>query len=171
MATPTPFLAVDPNARAGACLWMGRGWTPRVRTFAVRGNEARAVADVCAEAYRLDVAEAVIEQVPIFGRHGAGAKQLVTMGVNCGRWIQACEERGMHVTLVPARTWQAAMGAMAHRGETEADRDRRRILLATAILRDENGTAMGGPLLTVDAACAVLLGAYWERARLIGGAA
>lgn len=153
-----PFLAVDPGTHSGIAMWVNP-----VRCCAVNGSDGTTVRDACTVARTFGVDTAVIEEVPIFGRHGAGLRQIATMGELAGRWVQSAEEHGLSVVRVPPATWQRAMGAMAHRGETEADRDRRRIMLATAILRAEGGTCSGA--MTVDVACAVLLGAFWDRAR------
>jgi len=157
------FLAVDPNAKAGVALWLHDAPAQhRVVARAVRGTPL-AIGAECTAARIFEATEAVIEAVHPHGSHGAGRKQIITMGMNAGRWVQACEERGMRVTLVSPDDWQRTCDAKAHRGESEASRNVRRIVLASAILRAEGGVCEGP--LTVDAACAVLIGAWYERER------
>lgn len=156
------LLSIDPNRASGCALFLPPGTHPRIRVWAVDGCDARSIASLVALAVEAGATEAVIEAVQVHGSNKAGRVQLITMGRNLGRWVQSCEQAGLRVTLVEPRIWQAAVGAKALRGEERPAREARRVRLACAVLASE-GIRVEPERLTVDCACAVLLGLWFER--------
>ena len=148
------ILGIDPGAKSGACvLSLGAPpWTAVVNDW--RGREAavaRAIDAACGGR--------VVAAIEAHNHHGAWSRAAQTaVAEHVGRWIHACEARGVEVVRVDSRVWYTRVVGGSQKDPREARIATTRALAARVLGRD----------VTADEAAAWAIARYAEGTLALG---